>query len=644
MSLVYAEPVEETWEKDLSDAAFQLRLRPESEIPWWAMELLNLEDPGEVQVRGILRYGRPRGAGMWNVFAELVARAESTVMTKSIDDWRDLCYNDTAPDGSGGKLANLVRDAALLNPRAFLQFCDLRDEEGGPLTLKVFHLEMLKAMRRTEKLAMILVAFGHGKSLLSSRIVPLMDWAEWPMATQSRIYLDQDLARKWIGFLMQDVEHDEAMHKLFPWIRKPKRGDQGFQIWSTDGFAIGGNPNRVRSFEPHTIKSGSPGFRFHRIGVDDVVSDKEAHTASIQEGYERYIKAVALSARQRTRRPRSKYGTVFPGFYIVGTPYDRADVNWKLYTEYRELGYKTVRRPVFVHNDHSQVIWPEARPLEMVQKDLEEMGPRNFGIRMLLNPGGRDHSLFPEADVDWAIKDGRADSQHAQWCEVPPNTRLIIGFDPASGNAVSHHGARYPAFVVYGARDGSSFSSVHPSQMLRDYDGPVGVTQQPEIFHHVVQWGRMEGVGFHSQCQKIVELARAYNCPVAFENNTLQESYGDEISKIATDVKVFSHTTGNNKRDPSQGVDQFEPLFVNRRMIIHADGAPAHAVKALRDELVNWKGSTEKATGFTDLVMALWIARFQFALHVQASVPAPPPRRSVPAYAQRFATPWYRQR
>jgi hypothetical protein len=186
----------------------------------------------------------------------------------------------------------------------------------------------------------------------------------------------------------------------------------------------------------------------------------------------------------------------------------------------------------------------------------------------------------------------------------------------------------------------TSWMPQHPA--LRDY-GPQGPPpQQRDIFHHVIQWGRMEGYGFHSQCQKIADLARTYQCPVAFEDNTTQNAFGEEINKIAPDVKTFSHTTSNNKRDPAQGVDQFEPLFTNHRVIIHADGAPPDVVKALRDELVNWKGSSEKATGFTDLVMALWIARYQFTLHLQTAQTLPASRRPIPSYAARFQEPWYR--
>jgi hypothetical protein len=147
----------------------------------------------------------------------------------------------------------------------------------------------------------------------------------------------------------------------------------------------------------------------------------------------------------------------------------------------------------------------------------------------------------------------------------------------------------------------------------------------------------LEGVGFHGQCQKMVELARAYNCPVAFEDNTLQAAYGEEIAKIASDVKTLCHTTGLNKRDPIQGVEQFEPILHNQRLIIHAMGAPGDQVKALRDELIGWPTHE-----FSDLVMALWIARYQYSLHVQVQQAPPVTRRTMPGYMGRFTQPWYR--
>ena len=61
------------------------------------------------------------------------------------------------------------------------------------------------------------------------------------------------------------------------------------------------------------------------------------------------------------------------------------------------------------------------------------------------------------------------------------------------------------------------------------------------------------------------------------------------------------------------------------------------AVKAIRDELVGWPTHS-----FSDLVMALWIARYQYSLHVQVSQAPPVTRRTMPSHMSRFAQPWYR--
>ena len=61
------------------------------------------------------------------------------------------------------------------------------------------------------------------------------------------------------------------------------------------------------------------------------------------------------------------------------------------------------------------------------------------------------------------------------------------------------------------------------------------------------------------------------------------------------------------------------------------------AVKAIRDELVGWPTHS-----FSDLVMALWIGRHQFSLHVQASEPVSVIQRNVPDYVRRFTSGWRR--
>jgi hypothetical protein len=109
------------------------------------------------------------------------------------------------------------------------------------------------------------------------------------------------------------------------------------------------------------------------------------------------------------------------------------------------------------------------------------------------------------------------------------------------------------------------------------------------------------------------------------------------MDKIAPDVRVICHTTGDNKRDPIQGVDQFEPILLNHRLVIHADQAPGEHVKALREELVGWP-----TWNFSDLVMALWIARHQFALNIHVNQPVQATRRPMPDYVQRFTSRWVR--
>jgi hypothetical protein len=623
-------------ESRLTDGGFRARALVDAEIPWWAIELVDLlkSDP-LFRARQILRHTRPRGATLWNMFAQLLELAEKPLQ-QPIEKWRELAYNDTDPDGTGGKIATVIREAAMADPRSFVAFCDIRDEEDEPIVLKQFHLEALKLMRQKREPACVLLPYAHGKSWLSSELVPLMDWAEWPRATEGRIYLDEDLAKKWTGRLQQRVEENESMQRLFPWIRKPKRGDTCFGIWSTEGFAIGGNPIKQRSFEPHTIKSSKTGFRFNRTGIDDVVSDKEAGTVSIQDGYESYIKAVALTMRKVTKRQQSKWGTVFPGFYLCGTLYDRNDVNYRLFKEYREKGNPVLRRDVYIDNDPTRVIWPEVVPVSAIQGFKDDMGIRAFNMRLRNQVGGREHAMFPEQEVDCALRDGRTDDERFAWCVVPPQTPLMIGLDPGSGNRPSWHGARYPAWAVYGARDRSRYQAIHPSQALRDTGDPIPLQQQHDIEHHLIQWGRMEGYGFSRQCQTVVDLARFYNCPVAVEDNGVQIVWAQEIAKIAPDIRVICHTTGENKRDPQQGVDQFEPIVHNRRLAIHAEGAPAEMVKAVREEFIAWKGSTEKSGGFSDILMALWIARHQFALHVQVAQPVKVTYRPVPLHVQRF--------
>ncbi len=131
---------------------------------------------------------------------------------------------------------------------------------------------------------------------------------------------------------------------------------------------------------------------------------------------------------------------------------------------------------------------------------------------------------------------------------------------------------------------------------------------------HFVAWERMRGKPFPSQVDTLIQWAKIYNCPIAVEENHIQTAYGEQIKIQAPGIRIFSHTTNANKRDPKSGVEQFIPLFQNEKITIHGKGATNDQLYALTSEFIDWDQAE-----FSDLVMASWIAKRQFDLRMRSS-------------------------
>lgn len=595
-------------------------------VPWWAVELLEL-DPASDEFTARKWFAQkgcpPRIDGvdrpkidamlrrMWDAWVRVVDMARARVRPSDPAQWVARAYGDWDEETqTAGPWCRLVREAALNSPRAFAQFIDLRDDEQIPIILKDFQVVTANAMRQREQ-CVILLPYEYAKSYLSSIVVPLMDWAEWPDAQEGRIYYNDTFATKWCVRLQNQVEYNERLQQLFPWIRKPRRGDKSFGRWSTDRFCIGGRKDGDASFEPLTVQGANTGTRYSRIGADDWVNSKNARSATLQDQFYEYFQTGVLTmpqTLQRTSRHRTRWGTAF----LCGTVFDKGDTNYRCYLDQRRRGLRPVRYDVWplgaeAARRYGVVLWPERRPPEYVEGQLARLGQRAFDMRCRNRVESTEHDVFREEWVDAACA--------GPWVygQAPPGSRLIIAIDPGKGRGRSKDAAS-PAYVVYGEVEVQAPQPLLPSPP-EPRVGHRTPPPRPPARVHLVRWERMDGFPFTRQCDTVIGLARAYSCVIALEDNGLQIAYQDYIRQVAPDVKVICHTTTYTKRDPAQGVETYVPLFENGLVVIHAVGAPPAQLRAIREEWIRYGTGHRKQ----DLVMASWFARHQFRLRAKRS-------------------------
>jgi hypothetical protein len=626
---------------EYSPRAAHARLMRDDEYPWWAIMLLDLsQTPRHQGVRQLLceRGARPAhwidSRAWWEHVADLLQWAQERVMTRPLADWLAEAERQTDPETwEGGPITELLRDAALRSPNAFSQLVGLADEEGYPIVFKKFHIAAIHAMRQYSNAA-ILLPFEFGKSYLNNIAVPLMDWAEWRDASEGRIYWNETHSQRWCLKLMGVIERSQQLHQLFPWVDRPRKGDVGFKLWSTRGFSLRGRTQDDRAFEVLTANRFSTGNRYVCVGGDDWVNVSNAATFTIQDRLADYWRSGPETMAQDVRRV-SPYGTAWPRVYYCGTLFDSEDCGSRIYSFYDAMqhqgkrGYRALRFDCYTDGTHTQTIWPEHKSIEHMEELKQKLGPRIFNMRCRNIVTGSESRVFPRARVLECEMDGKDGKPGFTWGKMPEKPQAgMIGFDPGRGRISKY--SKHPAYFVYCQHDAREEL---PPGLLRDprmVGGRFDPTTKPEVYHHGVEWGRLEGYSFMAQCDFLIAVARRYNLPVAVEDNNIQTIYAEQISRIATDVRIIDHTTGPGGADPTVGVEQFEPIFKHTRMILHAQGAPLKAILDLREELCSWRGR------YTDIVMAMWIARHQAEVHFTRSE-KPTLRLGRPLYLRRLA-------
>lgn len=581
MSVMASTPPEGRYRPVELERILELRGLSDAEVPWWKVALLPLRP-------GTFAYQLRRRIQRGNIIAEdwtdlhLDAWNAVVVTARQEVDGTVESWIDTEPAA--------VRDASLQCPRAFTQFAGLEDDDLNPLVLKDFHVRAIRYMR-TVDLAVILFPFGHGKSASSSLTVPLLDWLENPEATQLRIYRTNADHLQWTRKLMDLVEHNQALHRMtrtdqFPrgWLNRPGHNDPCSDIWSTAGFSIAGKQVVDPSFRPLTIGGSITGKRADRNGVDDIEFEKNSDSVTVMDRYFTTLKSGVFTARRRRTGERwySKYGTVWGNAYMVGTPFTRTGVNYRMALEFEQRMakdesqakiHKVMRVSVYPRRDsreHEEVIWPEYRPFSYVRQ-LEEDLQEAFRMRCECLTGGEGTAVFDEQKVREAVR-----PEYVYGERPPEGCRLMIGFDPALGKRLA--GRKYPAAVAIG----------YNPDMERWY------------FVRYERWR----IPMPEQIRRLTRWAEELNCPVCVETNNIQESYLDWFEQLASHVEVLSeYTSHDTKHDRADGVESWKPVFDRGNVVICGGDAPRGLVSDLIGEMIHWPGR------YTDLVMASWIAK-----------------------------------
>lgn len=586
-----SEPLALLRERGLDDAS----------VPWWALALLDLEKGSDYE---LLRRDRHEGRARW--WLGHLGDAEQPDRDRLLL-WHDLVdlarrsFAGLTPRRAIEEMGSAAcRHAACTSIRALCQFIDLQDDDLEPWTPKDFHVRAVRHMR-TASAAVILLPYAHGKSATSSILVPLADWVENPESTQIRVYRSRDYTEHWTMKLMAIVEFNTSLHALTDGkVARPHPDDKTKKWTVRDGFAIAGKTVVDSSFRALTIGGGITGKRADRLGVDDLVDDRNMVSPTMQKYYNLLHSGVFTAERVRTGKAwTDTYGTRWGNSYLIGTIFDKRDVNYRLFQEFREYerrgdkSYRTVRESIYPHRharETGDTLWPEKVPIAKALELEVKLKQRGFRLRCMNLPAEDGTEVFPSHWVERAVH------EELRYGQRPPEgCHLYIGYDPALGKRTK--GTKFPAAVVLG------------------YNPDLDLW----YFVRYERWA----IPAPEQVRRLIAWATELHCPVVVEGNNIQESYEDWIHELSSSVQVITRPTGSAKHDIDDGVESFRPLFQDDRIRIHAGGVPHEMLAEFKEEWLSWPTGLYK-----DMVMAAWFGLYQHKLrwrpqvHV-AQAPAP---------------------
>jgi hypothetical protein len=574
-------------------------------VPWWAVGSVEPRDDEEVVAVRQRRHGHGLHGRYRAAWERVVGRVHLEVAPLDPAWWVE-------------QEPRVMAHAGLLDPRSFCQMAGVLDEDGLEVSLADFQVRGIEDMRMQRRL-LLLWPFEHGKSFCASGIVPLMDWAEDPNATQIRVYFSDEFRKKFAIRLMWVIGGGyPRLQRLYPHIRRPLTAQQkqrldvlpegagsgddpGCRYWNMKAFSIGGSTNPQPSFRGLSSKAGHVGWRAWRVGCDDLVNSDNSRSPAVQEALWEYVN-TGLKTMPSGLAPEARraYGTRWGTLFVVGTPFDPGDVNVRLYHAWRRDPEAKVRRmDIYPRGEEAEeVLWPARKPLAYVQEMRRDLGWAAFQMRCRCLPvSGTGVRTFTRGDVEAA----RVDLPYGILPPATSRNRVIIGFDPAKGLRTAT--AKNPAAVVLAVPDGT-------------------------MAYHVVRWRRLVGVHQQRQAEILVDWAHEYGCPIAFERNYDENVYRERVGEIDPSVRLICHTTTENKRDPEDGIPSWITPFENRAVRIHASGAPQDEWRALFEELTNWPNWQ-----YSDLVIALWVAKKQLGELWRREVVLP--QVAMPAYVRR---------
>ena len=443
--------------------------------------------------------------------------------------------------------------------------------------LEQFHLSLIRAATESTK-ALILFPAAHGKTTITSSLLPIWDMCKNPDIRMAAILKNEDDAHKIMQAIQAELlANDELIRDFGPF----------FKVGNTWALgAINVAKRTIRTKEPTLAVFGSGartalGHRTDKTVCDDIITDKNSATpeqrAKIKEWFNLGPMTMAEDADDQ--------------LIVVGTLFLPED----LYHDLIELRSPDTGEPIWdtqrfdaiVDEEERRTLWESRWPWLRLMEQKAGTGTLDFNKRY------RNIAVDP--------------------------SRMVFKEEYIKGGWVGKE--KYPGCLDEGFRFGEYDSGWRRAGAI---DPAVGVSRHAKFSAHITL---AEGsCKEHERCYWVIDLVRDQFSLPQLVDLVIRQHQEYELLKSIVEVNSFQaglqqaieqrlsdqglaivvephHTTRTNKPDPELGVQSMSPWFENGKVHIPwGDQASRRKMQPLVDELIMYPSGRT-----TDTVMSFWM-------------------------------------
>lgn len=436
-----------------------------------------------------------------------------------------------------------------------------------------FHDEMLDTATDDDiKRLLINLPPGHAKSTMVTVFSTIYEIVKNRNSMTGIVSASSDLATSFVRQIAELLTVPEMYeHSSANLIDDYGPFREGDVTWTDEMFYVSrrfGGSEKDATVKAYGIGSRLYGPRLHRMVLDDI-ADTDNQVNPDQ---------VAKQLRKISRECNSRVGPNGK-IIIVGTRVMPGDV----YTHLLQFdGYKRIRYPVIIDDVAQTTLWPEHFSYANAQAERHGMTAESFELIWQNSELPSIGATFTQDQID------KCHDKDRVLGDVPANTQLIVGIDPA------------------GAGDQAGYTAM----VLIALDRATGMRYLVDIVNHK----QMRPPALK---QQILTWAERYNLyEIRVESNGLQSQLvqynQDLLFPLANmGVRVTGHNTHGGsgrggKWDPDWGVGSMGPRVHNRQLSLPwgNDANTRKKVGQLEKQMVQFPSKTTPS----DILMALWFA------------------------------------